>query len=113
MRKHSRTPETDDNQPGPPQRQAALKSGWNAASPVQLMRILRRLDPYLPAAELWLDPVIPADFGTFRAENLLLGKSRISLTVTAENLKVEGLGQDIRLHHRARPPLSEFLMLNT
>lgn len=76
------------------------------------MRILLRLDPYLPAAELWLDPVIPADFGTFRAENLLLGNSRISLTVTAENLKVEGLGQDIRLYHRARPLLSEFLMLN-
>ena len=86
---------------------------WAAASPVQLMRILLRLDPYLPAAELWLDPVIPADFGTFRAENLLLGGSRISLAVSSDSLKVEGLGQDIRLHHGARPPLSELLMLTT
>ena len=85
---------------------------WAAASPVQLMRILLRLDPCLPAAELWLDPVIPADFGSFRAENLLLGNSRISLTVTADNLIVEGLAPEVRLHHNAQPPAAELLMLN-
>jgi glycogen debranching enzyme len=84
---------------------------WAAASPVQLLRLLLRLDPYLPASELWLDPVIPAGFGSFRAKNLLLGDSRISLTVTGETLKVEGLGPDIRLHRQPRRPVSELLML--
>jgi hypothetical protein len=84
---------------------------WAAASPVQLLRLLLRLDPYLPASELWLDPVIPAGFGSFRAKNLLLGDSRISLTVTGETLNVEGLGPDIRLHRQPRRPVSELLML--
>lgn len=84
---------------------------WAAASPVQLMRILLRLDPYLPGDELWLDPVIPAGFGSLRAQNLLLGNSRISLTVTGENLKVEGLAPDVRLRQQPRPVVSELLML--
>jgi glycogen debranching enzyme len=84
---------------------------WAAVSPVQLMRILLRLDPYLPGDELWLDPVIPAGFGSLRAQNLLLGNSRISLTVTGENLKVEGLAPDVRLRHQPRPVVSELLML--
>ncbi|MCU1531791.1 MAG: Amylo-alpha,6-glucosidase [Arthrobacter sp.] len=84
---------------------------WAAAAPVHLMRMLLRLDPCLPAEEIWLDPVIPANFGLLRAENLLLGNSRISLTVTGENLTVEGLVPEMRLHHGARPPAAELLML--
>jgi glycogen debranching enzyme len=83
---------------------------WAAASPLQIMRLLLRLDPCLPTGELWLAPVLPADFGSFRAENLRLGSSRVSLTVEGENLKVEGLAPEMVLHQGARPPAWDLLM---
>lgn len=85
---------------------------WASASPIQLMRLLLRLDPCLPAGDLWLDPVIPADFGSFRAENLLVGTSRLSLTVTGETFTLEGMAPDIKLHHGARPSNADLLLLN-
>ena len=84
---------------------------WAAAAPVHLMRMLLRLDPYLPADELWLDPEIPADFGSFRADNLLLGKSRVSLAATGKTFTVEGLAPEVRVRHGSRSPLAELLVL--
>ncbi|MET1154717.1 glycogen debranching N-terminal domain-containing protein [Arthrobacter sp.] len=84
---------------------------WAAAAPVQLMRTLLRLDPYLPAGELWLDPTVPEDIGSFRADNVLLGNSRISLTATAQHGSVEGLPPGVTLRHGTRSPLAELLLV--
>jgi glycogen debranching enzyme len=85
---------------------------WAAASPVQLMRMLLRLDPYLPAEELWLDPAVPESFGSFRADNVLLGNSRVSLTASGQHFSVEGLPPGVTLRHGTRSSLAELLQVS-
>ena len=70
---------------------------WAAAAPVHIMRTLLRLEPALPERELWLSPVVPEEFGSFRAENLLIGTSRVTLDVTDGEVSVEGLPDDVQL----------------
>lgn len=70
---------------------------WASAAPVHVMRTLLRLDPALPAGQLWVAPVLPEGMGSFRAENLLIGTSRLTLDVTSGHVSVEGLPDDLHL----------------
>ncbi|MGM0385229.1 MAG: glycogen debranching N-terminal domain-containing protein [Actinomycetota bacterium] len=80
---------------------------WASAAPVHLMRTLLRLEPALDRGELCLSPVLPDEFGTLRVENLLLADSRVSLTVTGDDVAVSGLPEDVRLRLECHDPDSE------
>jgi glycogen debranching enzyme len=83
---------------------------WAAASPVQLMRTLLRFDPLLPQGEVRLAPILPPDFGAFRADNVRLDTSRISIHVDGASATIDGLPPEIRLRRAPRPPLEETLV---
>ncbi len=81
---------------------------WASAAPVHVMRTLLRMDPAVTERELWVSPVLPDDMGSFRAENLLIGDSRVTLDVTGGQISVEGLPDDLRLRLQPHDPDAEF-----
>ncbi|WP_427173078.1 glycogen debranching N-terminal domain-containing protein [Arthrobacter sp. 92] len=88
---------------------ACSPQAWAAGTPVLLMRILLRLDPYLTTNDVWLAPVFPKDFGDFEAHNVPIGTSHVSIRVSRGEVTIEGLPPGIRLHREARSPLADII----
>jgi glycogen debranching enzyme len=91
---------------------ACSPQAWAAGTPVLLMRILLRLDPYLPTNDLWLAPAFREGFGDFEAQNVPLGTSHVSIRVSQGSVTITGLPAEIRLHREARSPLADLLELS-
>ena len=53
-----------------------------------------------------LAPILPDSFGEFKAENVLLGRSRVTIQASAGNGTVTGLPADLELRSDPRPPLA-------
>ena len=85
---------------------ACSPQAWAAAAPVQLARILLRFDPDFTRDVLHLAPILPASFGTFSADNVLLGDSRITIEAAGPTGSVAGLPENLRLRNDPRPPLA-------
>jgi glycogen debranching enzyme len=78
---------------------------WAAATPIQVMRMLVRLEPRMPRGEVWFDPAWPKRFGPLRVRDLPLGGRRVTLVVDGDRAELEGLPEDIRVVRSPRPPL--------
>ena len=85
---------------------ACSPQAWAAAAPIQLARILLRFDPDFTRKVLHLAPILPDSFGEFRAENVLLGRSRITIQASAGNGTVTGLPAGLQRRSDPRPPLA-------
>jgi glycogen debranching enzyme len=85
---------------------ACSPQAWAAAAPIQLARILLRFDPDFTRKVLHLAPILPDSFGEFKAENVLLGRSRITIQASAGNGTVSGLPAGLQLRSDPRPPLA-------
>jgi glycogen debranching enzyme len=70
---------------------------WAAASPIQLLRTLLRFDPWMPRNRLWVAPVLPSAFTPLRIDGVSLGGGRISLEVSEEGTKVEGIPDSVEV----------------
>jgi hypothetical protein len=73
------------------------------------MRTLLRFDPLLPRAEVCLAPVLPPGFGSFRADNVQMDHSRITLSATGSEGSIDGLPQGTTVLHEPRPPLERLI----
>jgi glycogen debranching enzyme len=82
---------------------------WASAAPVHLMRTLLRFDPLLPREEVCLAPVLPAGFGSFRADNVQMDSSRITVSATGSEGSIDGLPQGVTLLSEPRPPLERLM----
>jgi len=84
---------------------------WAAATPIQLMKALLRLDPRNAAGELRFDPVWPAAYGPLQIHNLQVGPDRVSLRVDPAlhgpgRAELLGVAENVRVIRAARPPLT-------
>jgi glycogen debranching enzyme len=79
---------------------------WAAASPLLLLRMLLRFDPWLPHGKLWLAPVVPRAIGRLRVGHIPLGGGRLAIEVDGDDVNVEGLPPDVELVSGPRQPLS-------
>lgn len=84
---------------------ACSPQAWAAAAPVQLARILLRFDPDFTRNEVHLAPILPDRMGDFRADNVLLGRSRITIRARGREGSVEGLPPALKLRSDPRLPL--------
>lgn len=84
---------------------ACSPQAWAAAAPVQLARILLRFDPDFTRNVVHLAPILPEEFGDFRADNVLLGHSRIAMHARGRTGSVNGLPPQLKLLDEPRPPL--------
>ncbi|BCW61689.1 glycogen debranching N-terminal domain-containing protein [Arthrobacter sp. StoSoilB22] len=85
---------------------ACSPQAWAAAAPVQLARILLRFDPDFTRNVLHLAPILPDAYGSFRADNVLLGRSRITVQASSSSGTVSGLPAGLELRSDPRPPLT-------
>lgn len=93
--------------PGPvPYPTACSPQAWAAAAPVQLARILLRFDPVFTRRVVHLAPILPESVGTFRAENVLLDTSRVTISATGSSGTIDGLPPGLKLLDEPRPPLA-------
>jgi hypothetical protein len=80
---------------------------WASATPVQLLRTLLRLDPWVPHGCVWLAPAMPAGFPDLTIDRLPLAGSRLRLRVEGGRLAdVEGLPAEVELRRAPRPVAS-------
>ena len=82
---------------------------WAAATPLQLMKALLRVDPCLARRELRFDPAWPPEYGRLEIHDLLLGSHRVGLRVDGAEAELIGVPDDLRVIHSARSPLTRLL----
>ena len=70
---------------------------WAAASPLLLIRSILGFEPDLIAGEIRLRPRLPDGVNELKIDGIMLGDQQISVHVTTQGTKVEGLGAGIRL----------------
>ncbi len=88
---------------------ACSPQAWAAAAPVQLARALLRFDPDFTRNVVHLAPILPEKFGGFRADNVKLGRSRITIRAEGDQGSIVGLPPELELKRSPRPPLDHGL----
>ncbi|WP_259406248.1 glycogen debranching N-terminal domain-containing protein [Microbispora sp. H10885] len=81
---------------------------WSSAAPIQLVRLLLRIDPWVPHGKVWIAPALPAGFGDLRISGMHLAGTRVDLDVREGSgvPHVTGLPGDVLLISEPRPPAS-------
>jgi glycogen debranching enzyme len=85
---------------------ACSPQAWAAATPVQLLRTLLRLDPSVPERVVHFAPAWPAEYGPLAVRNLRLAERLTSLTVHGARSRLTGLGPDVSVVRAPRAPIS-------
>ncbi|MBW3668574.1 MAG: amylo-alpha-1,6-glucosidase [Actinobacteria bacterium] len=79
---------------------------WAAASPLLFLRTLLRLDPWVPHGKVWLAPALPDSIGSLRVDRIPLAGRRVTVEVSDDNVKVEGLPPELELISVPRDPMT-------
>jgi glycogen debranching enzyme len=96
----------DEYDPPLPYPAACSPQAWAAATPVQLVRTLLRLDPCVPDGVVHFAPAWPEEYGPLAVRNLRLAERLTSLTVHGARSRLTGLGRDIAVVPAPRDPIS-------
>jgi glycogen debranching enzyme len=78
---------------------------WAAATPIQVMRLLLRLEPRIPRGKVWFAPAWPKRYGPLKIHDLPLGGQRVTLVVDGDRAELEGLPDGVDVIRRPRPPV--------
>ena len=78
---------------------------WAAATPIQAMRLLLRLEPRMPQDEVWFAPAWPQEYGALTIHDLPLGSRRATLSAGDGDPLLTGLPEGVTWIRAARPPL--------
>ncbi|PSL51625.1 glycogen debranching enzyme [Saccharothrix carnea] len=70
---------------------------WASATPVHLLRVLLRVEPYAPRRKVWLDPVLPESFEPLALDGIPMLGTRVGLEVDGADVRVHGLPDDVEL----------------
>jgi glycogen debranching enzyme len=77
---------------------------WAAASPLLCLRIMLRLDPWVPYGKTWISPVLPEGMKRLKVEGIPLAGSRVSVEVDGDDLNIEGVPPSLELITEPRHP---------
>ncbi|MDA8371884.1 MAG: amylo-alpha-1,6-glucosidase [Nocardiopsaceae bacterium] len=79
---------------------------WAAATPIHLIRVLLRFDPWIPHGKLWLSPALPLAFGRLRVQHVPLAGSRLSIDAWDSAVSIEGLPAEVQLIEEPREAMT-------
>jgi glycogen debranching enzyme len=79
---------------------------WAAASPLMFLRTLLRLDPWVPKGKVWLAPALPDSIRELRVDRIPLAGTRVTVEVSDNNVKVEGLPPELEVISVPRSPIT-------
>ena len=77
---------------------------WAAASPLLCLRIMLRLDPWVPYGKTWLSPQLPDGMKHLKVEGIPLAGSRVTVEVDGDDVDVQGLPPEVELVTEPRHP---------
>jgi len=77
---------------------------WSAASPLLCLRIMLRLDPWVPYGKTWLSPQLPDGMKHLKVEGIPLAGSRVTVEVEGDDVDVQGLPPEVELVTEPRHP---------
>ncbi|HXW32170.1 MAG TPA: glycogen debranching N-terminal domain-containing protein [Acidimicrobiales bacterium] len=77
---------------------------WAAASPLLCLRILLRLDPWVPYGKTWLAPMLLPGMQHLKVEGIPLGGARVTVEIDESGVEVSGLPPHIELVTEPRHP---------
>jgi glycogen debranching enzyme len=83
---------------------------WAAATPLLFLRLLLRLDPWLPQGQVRLAPALPAWVSRVRVDGVPMGGHRLDVSVEDMTTTVAGLGDGVVLDRRPRSALTSLLL---
>jgi glycogen debranching enzyme len=83
---------------------ACSPQAWAAATPVQLVRSLLRLDPHVPGGVVSYAPQLPPEWGELRLDAVDLAGVHVSLRAGPGGAGLTGLPDDVTLSMEPRPP---------
>ena len=79
---------------------------WAAATPLFFLRLLLRLDPWLPHGQLHLAPAFPEWLGRLRVEGVPMGPDRLTIGVESGTTTVSGCSDTVSVIDRPRQALT-------
>jgi glycogen debranching enzyme len=79
---------------------------WSAAAPLMFLRVLLRLDPWVPHGLVWVSPALPPEIRRLKVERIPLAGRRVEVLAEDGNVKVEGLPNEVRVITEPRDPLT-------
>jgi glycogen debranching enzyme len=82
---------------------------WASAAPIQLVRALLRVDPWMPRRRLWFAPVWPERYGDLTVRNVDLGDGELTVTVQNGTARLDGVPEGVTVVREPRPPLASLL----
>jgi len=77
---------------------------WAAASPLLCLRLMLRLDPWVPYGKTWLAPLLPDGMKHLKVAGIPLAGSRVTIEVDGDDVQVSGLPHEIELILEPRHP---------
>ncbi len=70
---------------------------WSAASPLLCLRLMLRLDPWVPYGKTWLAPHLPPGMNRLKVQGIPLAGSRVTVEVEGDDVEVTGLPPEVEL----------------
>ena len=79
---------------------------WASASPMQWLRTLLRLEPWIPNGTVQIAPALPSWMTRLEARAITMDGKSVTVSVDHGAVEVTGTG-DLRVEHAARAPISD------
>jgi glycogen debranching enzyme len=89
-----------------PYPEACTTRASSAAAPLMFLRVLLRIDPWVPYGKLWLDPALPSSISRLRVERIPLLGGRVTVDVDGDSWTVSDLPPAVELIRQPRAPLT-------
>jgi glycogen debranching enzyme len=77
---------------------------WAAASPLLCLRLMLRLDPWVPYGKTWLAPCLPPGMHRLKVQGIPLAGARVTVEVEGDDVEVTGLPPEVELMVEPRHP---------
>ncbi|HZG93290.1 MAG TPA: glycogen debranching N-terminal domain-containing protein [Mycobacteriales bacterium] len=78
---------------------------WSAATPLQFLRSLLRLDPWVPHGKIWVDPALPGSMRSLSVTRIPMAGQRLGVRSSPNGVDVSAV-DGIELIRAPRPPLT-------
>ncbi|MFI2566711.1 glycogen debranching N-terminal domain-containing protein [Paenarthrobacter sp. NPDC018779] len=88
---------------------ACSPQAWAATTPIHVVTSLMRYDTHISLGGIWLDPVLPREFGDLHISNAPMGDARITIDASGNRATVHGIPDGLTVHHGQRPWMSELV----
>jgi glycogen debranching enzyme len=78
---------------------------WAAATPLQFVRSMLRLDPWVPNGKVWVDPVLPDGMASLSVNMIPIAEQRLDVRASRDGAEISSL-TGLQIVREARVPVT-------